>query len=78
MNYSLNWSPFPDGTLHFTLYYNETVRSDETQERSVIPSLRWYFMPRSFLEVSYQNSRSEAAAQTTQSDVYSGTVRFSF
>jgi hypothetical protein len=78
MNYSLNWSPFPDGTLHFTFYYNETVRSDDTKERSIVPSLRWYFMPRSYMEISYQNSKTEAPAQDTTTDVYSGTVRVSF
>jgi hypothetical protein len=78
LNYSLNWSPFPDGTLHLTFFYNETVRSDDTKERSIVPSLRWYFIPRSYLDLSYQNLKSEAPAQTTSSNVYSGTVRISF
>ena len=55
LNYSLNWSPFPDGTLHLTFYYNETIRSDDSKERSIVPSLRWYFTPRSYLNLSYQN-----------------------
>ncbi len=78
LNYSLNWAPFPDGTLHLTFYYNETVRSDDTRERSITPSLRWYFIPRSYLDLSYQNQKSEAPAQTTSSNLYSGTVRISF
>jgi hypothetical protein len=78
LNYSLNWAPFPDGTLHLTFYYNETVRSDDTKERSIAPSLRWYFRPRSYLDLTYQNQKSEAPAQTTSSNSYSGTVRISF
>jgi len=78
LNYSLNWAPFPDGTLHLTFYYNETVRSDDTKERSITPGLRWYFVPRSYLDLSYQNQKTEAPAQTTKSDSYSGTVRISF
>jgi len=78
LNYSLNWSPFPDGTLHLTFNYNETIRSDDTKERSIVPSLRWYFTRRSYLNLSYQNLKSETPALTTTSNVYSGTVRVPF
>jgi hypothetical protein len=78
LNYSLTWAPFPDGTLHLTFYYNETVRTDDTKERSIAPSLRWYFIPRSYLDLSYQNQKYESPAQTTSSNLYSGTVRISF
>jgi len=78
LNYSLNWSPFPDGTLHLTFYYTETIRSDNTEERSIIPSLRWYFTPRSYLDLSYENLKVETPALTTLSNIYSGTVRITF
>jgi hypothetical protein len=78
MNYSLNWSPFPDGTLHLTFYYNETIRSDNTEERSIVPSLRWYFTPRSYLDLSYENLRVENPSLTTLNDIYRGTVRITF
>jgi hypothetical protein len=78
LNYTLTWSPFPDGTLHLTFFYNETIRSDDSEERSIVPSLRWYFTPRSYLNLSYQNLKTETSALTTLSDVYSGTVRISF
>jgi hypothetical protein len=78
LNYSLSWSPFPDGTMHLTFNYNETIRSDDTKERSIVPGLRWYFTRRSFLNLSYQNLKSETPALTTTSNVYSGTVRVPF
>jgi hypothetical protein len=78
LNYTLTWSPFPDGTLHLTFFYNETIRSDDSKERSIVPSLRWYFTPRSYLNLSYQNLKTETPALTTLSNVYSGTVRISF
>jgi hypothetical protein len=78
LNYSLNWSPFPDGALHLTFYYNETIRSDDSKERSIVPNLRWYFTRRSYLNLSYQNLKSETPALTTTSNVYSGTVRIPF
>jgi hypothetical protein len=78
LNYSLNWSPFPDGTLHLTFYYTETIRTDNSEERSIIPSLRWYFTPRSYLDLSYENLKVQNPALTTLSNVYSGTVRITF
>ena len=78
LNYSLNWSPFPDGTLHLTFYYNETIRSDNSEERSIVPALRWYFTPRSYLNLSYENLKTETPALTTLNNVYSGTVRIAF
>jgi hypothetical protein len=78
LNYNLNWSPFPDGTLHLTFYYTETIRSDNSEERSIIPSLRWYFTPRSYLDLSYENLKVENPALTTLSNIYNGTVRITF
>jgi hypothetical protein len=78
LNYSLSWSPFPDGTLHLNFNYNETIRTDDTKERSIVPNLRWYVTPRSYLNLSYQRLKAETPALTTESDIYSGTVRVSF
>jgi hypothetical protein len=77
-NFSVNWSPFPDGTLHLSFFYNETIRSDDFQERSIIPTLRWYFTPRSYLNLSWQNLKTESPTLLTSSNVYSGTVRITF
>ncbi|MBP2674779.1 MAG: hypothetical protein H6Q84_1619 [Deltaproteobacteria bacterium] len=78
LNYSVNWSPFPDGTVQFTFYYNESVRTDDTRDRSIVPGVRWYFTPRSYVNLSYQNLKTASPAVTTTSDVYSGTVRVAF
>jgi hypothetical protein len=78
LNYSLSWSPFPDGTLHLTFNYNETIRSEDTKERSIVPSLRWYVTPRSYLNLSYENLKTETPALTTLSNTYSGTARITF
>lgn len=78
LNYSLSWSPFRDGTLYLNFNYNETIRTDDTKERSIVPSLQWYVTPRSYLNLSYQNLKAETPALTTVSKIYSGTVRVSF
>jgi hypothetical protein len=78
LNYSFSWSPFRDGALQLNFNYNETIRSDDTKERSIIPNMRLYVTPRSYLNLSYQNLKAETPALTTVSDIYSGTVRVSF
>jgi len=78
LNYNLSWSPFPDGTLHLTFSFNETIRSEDTKERSIVPSLRWYVTPRSYLNLSYENLKTETPALTTLSNTYSGTARITF
>jgi len=78
-NYSANWSPFPDGTLHLNFYYNETLRpeSDE-RERSIIPSLRWNITGRSYLDLSYQSLKTASMVLATDVRVFSGTLRVGF
>ena len=78
LNYSVNWSPFPDGTVHLNFSFNETSRSDDSMDRSIIPSVRWYITPRSYVDFTYQNLKTENPAFTTLSNVYSGTVRITF
>ncbi|MBP2682800.1 MAG: hypothetical protein H6Q79_839 [Deltaproteobacteria bacterium] len=78
LNFTVNWAPFPDGTLHVYFFYNETIRSDDFKDRSIIPSLRWYFTPRSYLDLSYQNLKTESPTLSTASNIYSGTVRITF
>ena len=78
LNYSVSWSPFPDGTLHLSFFYNETIQSEGEKQRSITPGLRWYVTPRSYLNLSYQHLETESPDLTTQSNVYSGTVRISF
>jgi hypothetical protein len=80
LNFSGNWAPFPDGALHLNFFYNENVETNGVDSRTITPSLRWYFTQSksSYLDLSYQNLKTESAALTTFSRIYSGTVRISF
>ncbi|MBP1777007.1 MAG: hypothetical protein H6Q86_3017, partial [candidate division NC10 bacterium] len=77
-NYGLNWTPFPDGQLQFSFFYNENYYPD----RSTIiqPTLRWYLTSRrhSYLDLSYQRNRSESAGQKTETDIVSTSVKIYF
>lgn len=78
-NYSANWSPFPDGTLHLNFFYNEAIRSENNaRDRTIVPSLRWNITARSYLDLSYQSLRSESVVLTTDTRTFSGTVRIGF
>jgi len=67
-NYALNWSPFPDGTVHFNFAYDENLRSEDNQkERILTPSIRWNITRRSYLDVSYQITRSKSDLQEIDS-----------
>jgi hypothetical protein len=77
-NYGLNWTPFPDGQLQFSFFYNENYYPD----RSTIiqPTLRWYLSQRrrSYLDLSYQRNRSDSAGQKTETDIISSNLKIYF
>jgi hypothetical protein len=77
-NYGLNWSPFPDGNLQFTFFYNESYTPDKS--RIIQPGLRWYFtsQQRSYLDMNYQFINTESGSQTTDSHVISSTMKVYF
>jgi hypothetical protein len=67
-NYSLNWSPFPDGTLQFFFTYDETLRPEDDQEETIIgPSLKWTLGRHVFLDLAYSFIKSETLSQKTDS-----------
>ena len=75
-NIGVNWAPFPDGALQFIFAYDEALRELAFgQERSVLGSVRWNLSRRSYIEVSYQRTRSEFVVQTTESRILSSDVR---
>jgi hypothetical protein len=67
-NYAFNWSPFPDGAIQFNFAYNENLRSEGNEkERILTPSIRWNITKRSYLDVSYQITRSKSDLQEINS-----------
>jgi hypothetical protein len=75
-NYGLNWSPFPDGALQFRLYYNEYQwPEDRMNERTITPGVMYKINNRSYIDISYQMIRNETAAQTTDSKVFTATLK---
>jgi hypothetical protein len=78
-DYSIDWSPFPEGTLRLNISYTESYRSDDnTKETQLIPSVRWNFNPRSWLEGSYQRLTTDSSVQRLTTDIVSATFRTAF
>ncbi len=78
-NYSINWSPFPDGMLQFNVAYNESLKSeDRAKERSFIPSVRWNITKRSYIDLSYQMLKSESKTGKLNSHIISSNLKIFF
>jgi hypothetical protein len=78
-NYALSWSPFPDGDLQFNFSYTELISSvEETRERAVTPSLRWYLARNTTLDVSYTDRKNSSTSQETNEETYFANLRVAF
>lgn len=79
LNYSVNWSPFPDGTLQVFLTYNESFRPEsDSLQRSMGPSLQWTVSRHATLALSYILAESETPFQTTDNKNFSLRLRLVF
>jgi hypothetical protein len=48
-NYSLNWAPFPDGLLEFSLGYNYSVDTRNNESSTLSPQIDWQVTRTTFL-----------------------------
>ncbi len=78
-NFSLSWTPFPDGTFHLGLFYNTTYQTDldETQE-TLVPSIRWDITSKMYLNLSYQYLNSTSRRGVNRTDAATATFRATF
>jgi hypothetical protein len=78
-NYAFSWAPFPDGTLHFSINYNEILVSELDQiSKNLLTKLRWDIRRRTWLEVSYLQQSTEDVNRTIETDAVTAQVRFGF
>jgi hypothetical protein len=77
-NYSLNWSPFPEGALEFFFQYSELLRSEDDREDRIIgPGLRWRIRRGASLELFYNLIDSDSKIERTESKNFSANLRIS-
>jgi hypothetical protein len=79
-NFSANWTPFPDGNLHFSFFYSESSSRAENQfsQRNITPFLRWNIHRGSFLDLSYQILTTDSPVGSTSSNIASGNLHVAF
>ncbi len=67
-NYSINWSPFPQGDLQFSFLYSEVLRPETDQiERVIGPSARWTIGRHILMNVYFTQSETEDTIQKSES-----------
>jgi hypothetical protein len=78
-NYALSWAPFPDGTLHFSVFYDSTYHTELAEtEQTLVPSVRWDVTSRIYLQTSYQDLRTDSVLGSTRTKVWTATVHAAF
>jgi hypothetical protein len=76
---SINWSPFPLGTVRFSLRYDEYYDTLlESQTRFWGPGLRWYLNPVSYLDVYWEKYDSESILSRNDRETLAATLRVGF
>jgi hypothetical protein len=72
--YSVNWSPFPDGQMNFFLGYNETIDADGNGSRILSPEVRWQITRAMLLTLAFDYGTLES--ETLKRDVKSFRANF--
>jgi len=77
--YTANWSPFRDGDLQLNVSYTETQRpSDDQQERTMGPVLRWDINRYASLDVGYFITTTETVLETTDQSTITSNLNMTF
>jgi len=78
-SFTAGWTPFPDGTLHFSFPYTETRRSsDHSTDQGFSPTVRWNATRRVSLDAGYAWFHSRSDFQESRSNIYSTNFRVTF
>jgi len=78
-NYSLSWSPLPDGSLQVLLRFDESYRSElDSLSRIYSPRIRWNITDRWYAELAYERSLFDSALEMTTRDAYTASMRIWF
>jgi hypothetical protein len=78
-NYSLNWSPFPDGALQFNFLYDESLRSeDNSRNRLIIPSVRWNITKKSYIDLAFRWNKTDSDTSKLDQKLISTNVKIYF
>jgi len=74
-DYSLTWAPLSDGTLKFSLYYNQGKERYGTDESTLMPEIKWQIMRNSVLTMSYSVTKYTTDRNRGQADTLNVRLR---
>jgi hypothetical protein len=79
LRWTVNWAPFPRGSLRLGLNYDETRSDPNIQSVRVIsPFVRWNINSLSFLQLVYSDVREESGMLHRDSQRFSASLRWGF
>ena len=77
--YTMNWSPYPDGDLQFYFTFNEILISENNQEQTVVgPGLKWTIGRHITLDASYNWTTDDSDIQKIESNIFTGELQIIF
>jgi hypothetical protein len=77
--YTINWSPFPDGDLQFFFTFNEVLISENNQKQTVVgPGLKWRIGRHINLDMSYNWTTDDSDIQKIESNIFNSELKLIF
>jgi hypothetical protein len=77
--FAFSWNPFPAGALRLGLSYSETHNSLYNQNDQLFtPNLRWEFNRRSYLQISYEDLKTESDIGRSRQQTLAGILHWGF
>ncbi len=73
-----SWSPFRDGALLLNTSYRENIDNSGNKDKTMVQSLRWNIRSGWYLDVSYVLTNGTSTTQTTDTRIFSTSLRMSF
>ncbi|MBU0679931.1 MAG: hypothetical protein KKD73_00765 [Proteobacteria bacterium] len=75
--YSIDWSPFPDGTVQLFLGYHESLTNEGDDTKSSQAGFDWRVNNRTSVRTSFNMVKAESLTTITESQVFSVNLRIS-
>lgn len=66
--FNINWAPFPEGTLQFSIGYNETTDFAEREIKTISPTVTWRVARGMFLDLRYNTGTVDSPTESSELD----------
>ena len=77
--YTLNWSPYPDGDLQLFFTFNQVLISENNQEQTVVgPGLKWKISRHFTLDATYSWTTDDSDIQKIESNIFNAELKMFF